>query len=214
MEYKTVSLADQVFERLEADILSGKYRRGECITELKLCEELGVSRTPIREALRRLLQEHLIEETVKGTMVLGITLGDFIDMCAIRMRIEGLAVRGFIDHMTEDSLKLIRDAIDFQEFYLGRDDPDQMRILDGRFHDAIYSHCGSMILRDTLAPLHKKVQKYRRMSMSQSSRAQKSVAEHRQIYDAIVARDGDLAEKLICEHVRNAMIHVIELQEE
>ena len=89
-----------------------------------------------------------------------------------------------------------------------------MRILDGRFHDAIYSHCGSMILRDTLAPLHKKVQKYRRMSMSQSSRAQKSVAEHRQIYDAIVARDGDLAEKLICEHVRNAMIHVIELQEE
>ena len=63
MEYKTISLADQVFERLEADILSGKYQRGEVITELRLCAELGVSRTPVREALRRLLQEHLIEES-------------------------------------------------------------------------------------------------------------------------------------------------------
>ena len=56
VEYKTVSLADQVFERLEAEILSGKYQRGEVVTELQLCAELGVSRTPVREALRRLSQ--------------------------------------------------------------------------------------------------------------------------------------------------------------
>ena len=67
MEYRTVSLADQVFERLENDILSGKYQRGEIITELQLCSELGVSRTPVREALRRLFQEHLIEDSPKGT---------------------------------------------------------------------------------------------------------------------------------------------------
>ena len=65
MEYKTVSLADQVFERLEADILSGRYKRGEAITEMQLCSELGVSRTPVREALRRLYQEHLIEDNGK-----------------------------------------------------------------------------------------------------------------------------------------------------
>ena len=90
MEYKTVSLADQVFERLEADILSGRFKRGETITELQLCAELGVSRTPVREALRRLYQEHLVEDSGKATVVLGISPQDFRDMCEIRIRIEGL----------------------------------------------------------------------------------------------------------------------------
>ena len=80
MDYKTVSLSDQVFEHLEENILSGVYQRGDIITEMQLCQELGVSRTPIREALRRLFQEHLIEDTPKGTMVLGITPKDFKDM--------------------------------------------------------------------------------------------------------------------------------------
>ena len=66
IEHKTISLADQVFDHLENDILSGKYQRGEILTESKLSTELGVSRTPIREALRRLEQEHIIEESGKG----------------------------------------------------------------------------------------------------------------------------------------------------
>ena len=63
LEHKTVSLAEQVFERLESDILSGKYQRGETLTELKLVTDLGVSRTPVREALHRLEQENIIEIT-------------------------------------------------------------------------------------------------------------------------------------------------------
>lgn len=210
MEYKTISLADQVFERLEADILSGKYQRGEVITELRLCAELGVSRTPVREALRRLLQEHLIEESGKGTVVMGISRKDFEDMCAIRLRIEGLAVRGFIEHKTEESMRELKEALDFQEFYLSRSDADHMKIMDGRFHETIYSHCGSAILRDTLSPLHKKVQKYRRLSIEQSGRAAKSVEEHRAIYNAIEAGDADLAEKLMAEHVNNAMHTIVD----
>ena len=210
MEYKTVSLADQVFDRLEADILGGKYQQGEIITELRLCSELGVSRTPVREALRRLSQEHLIEDTPKGTMVMGITRKDFEDMCAIRIRIEGLAVRGFIANMTEDGLRELREAIDFQEFYLSKSDADQLRIMDSRFHDTIYNRCGSMILRDTLAPLHKKVQKFRRQSMQERSRAVKSVEEHKAIYEAIAAKQPDLAEKLMIEHVDHALKNIIE----
>lgn len=210
MEYKTVSLADQVFERLEADILSGKYQRGEVITELRLCAELGVSRTPVREALRRLLQEHLIEESGKGTVVMGISRKDFEDMCAIRLRIEGLAVRGFIEHKTDESMRELKEALDFQEFYLSRSDADHMKTMDGRFHETIYSHCGSAILRDTLSPLHKKVQKYRRLSIEQSGRAAKSVEEHRAIYNAIEAGDADLAEKLMAEHVNNAMHTIVD----
>ncbi len=210
VEYKTVSLADQVFERLEAEILSGKYQRGEVVTELQLCAELGVSRTPVREALRRLSQEHLIEESPRGTVVLGVVRKDFEDMCAIRLRIEGLAVRGFIDNLSEDSLRQLREAVEFQEFYLNKRDPDHIKAMDSRFHELIYQNCGSAILCDTLSPLHKKVQKFRRLSIEQAGRAETSVREHRAIYEAIAAKDADLAERLMNEHVGNAMQTIIE----
>ena len=67
--FKSISLADQVFEKLESDIVSGVYPRGEVLTELKLVEQLNVSRTPIREALRRLEQERLIQDTGKGSVM-------------------------------------------------------------------------------------------------------------------------------------------------
>ena len=210
VEYKTVSLADQVFERLEAEILSGKYQRGEVVTELHLCAELGVSRTPVREALRRLSQEHLIEDSPRGTVVLGVVRKDFEDMCAIRLRIEGLAVRGFIDNLSDDSLRQLREAVEFQEFYLNKRDPDHIKAMDSRFHELIYQNCGSAILCDTLSPLHKKVQKFRRLSIEQAGRAETSVKEHRAIYEAIAAKDADLAERLMNEHVGNAMQTIIE----
>ena len=205
MDYKTVSLSDQVFDHLESNILSGKYQRGDIITELQLCSELGVSRTPIREALRRLFQEHLIEDSPRGTMVLGITPKDFEDMSEIRLRIEDLAVRGFIEHGDADSLKALNEAVDFQEFYLARGDIDQLKALDGRFHEIIYSGCGSMILRDTLSPLHKKIQQYRRNALRTPQRAAHSVREHREILQAITARDADLAAERMKQHIRNAM---------
>lgn len=210
MEYKSVSLADQVFDRLEADILSGKYQRGEIITELQLCSELGVSRTPVREALRRLFQERLIEDSPRGTVVMGITRKDFEDMSAIRLRIEGLAVRGFMENMNGENLKELKEAIAFQEFYLTRGDADQLKTLDGRFHEVIYRHCGSTILRDTLLPLHRKVQKFRRASLMEPTRAEKSVREHKAICQAIEDGDADLAEKLMNEHVHNAMKNIMD----
>ena len=205
MDYKTISLSDQVFEHLESNILSGVYQRGQIITELQLCSELGVSRTPIREALRRLFQEHLIEDSPKGTMVLGITPKDFRDMSEIRLRIEELAVRGFVKCADSDGLKALNEAVDFQEFYLARGDVDQLKSLDGRFHEIIYSGCGSMILRDTLSPLHKKIQQYRRNALRTPDRAAHSVKEHREILQAIQARDADLAAERMNQHIQNAL---------
>ena len=94
MEHKTVSLADQVFEHLETDILSGKYQKGEVLTEMKLTAELGVSRTPVREALRRLQAEHIIEESAKGMVVMGISKQDLEDIFEIRAHLEGM-INGF-----------------------------------------------------------------------------------------------------------------------
>ena len=90
-EGKVTSLADIVYERVEEDILTGAYQRGDVLTELKLSEKLNVSRTPVREALRRLEQDDLVESRGKTIVVVGVTHQDLLDMLEIRLRLEGLA---------------------------------------------------------------------------------------------------------------------------
>ena len=116
-EYKPTSLADQVFERLENDIIMGTIARGEVLTALKLVELRGVSRTPIREALRRLEQERLIQDTGKGSLVLGITEDDLLDIMNIREQIEGPASYYATLNMTDEGRQELTHIVDLQEFY-------------------------------------------------------------------------------------------------
>ena len=122
--FKSTSLADQVFEKLENDIIQGVYKRGELLTELKLVEQLGVSRTPIREALRRLEQERLIEDTGKGSRVLGITEEDLQDIMNIRERIEGLAAYYAAKNITPEGLQELttQHIIHAKEHMIGGED--------------------------------------------------------------------------------------------
>ena len=209
LEHKTISLAEQVFERLENDILVGKYQRGEVLTELKLVTDLGVSRTPVREALHRLEQEHIIEITPKGILILGVTEQDLKDIFAIRKRIEGLASAFAAQNMTEEQLAELKEALELQEFYVNKQDPEHIKTMDSRFHKLIYRYCGSAALNDTLLPLHKKVQKYRRASVEDKSRAKQSLSEHRAIFEAIAAKNAVLAEKCTTEHIANAEEHIL-----
>ena len=208
IEHKTISLADQVFEHLETDILSGKYQKGESLTESKLSAELGVSRTPIREALRRLEQEHLIEEAPKGVVVVGISEKDLEDIFTVRLKLEGPVAAMAALNYTDEQLAVIREALEFQEFYLNKNDPDRIKSMDSRFHETIYKMSGSTVLYDVLEPLHKKILKYRKASVSNTSRAEASVAEHRAIYEALAARDSQKVERLVTEHLKNAYHHI------
>ena len=207
--FKTVSLADQVFEKLEDDIITGVYPRGELLTELKLVEQLGVSRTPIREALRRLEQERLIKDTGKGSMVLGITVEDLVDIMEIRQRIEGIAAAYATRNMTEEGLAELRRINELQDFYYEKKDLDRLREMDDLFHDTIYELSGSMVFCDTLRPLHKKTQRYRRLSNDDQQRLAVSVEQHKKILEAIADADAELAQKLIIEHIESAKIHMI-----
>ena len=114
-DFKSVSLADQVFDKLENDIIVGIYPRGEVLTELKLVEQLGVSRTPIREALRRLEQERLIADSGKGSIVLGITEDDLLDIMNIRESVEGLAAYYATVNMTEEGRAELLHIVDLQD---------------------------------------------------------------------------------------------------
>ena len=138
IEHKSVSLADQVFQHLETDILSGKYSRGEILTEGKLSTELGVSRTPVREALRRLEQEHLIEESGKGSVVIGISKKDLKDIFIIREQLESMAASLAAQNATKEALSELKDVLELQEFYLAKQDAERIKFMDNQFHKTLY----------------------------------------------------------------------------
>ena len=207
-EHKTISLADQVFDRLEREILDGVYTRGEVLTELRLVSDLGVSRTPIREALLRLEQEHIVEMTGKGILVLGVTKEDYFDIMEVRGRIEGLCAARAAKNITPEQLDELREALELQEYYVTKKDAEHIKSFDGSFHQMIYRFSASTVLMDTLEPLHKKAQKYRKKSVENSSRAELSAKEHRAIYEAIAAHDEEKAEQAMLLHIENAKRHI------
>ena len=209
-EFKSISLATQVFEKLEEDIITGVYPRGEILTEQKLVEQLGVSRTPIREALRRLEQERLIAESGKGSVVLGITMEDLVDIMDIRQRTEGLAAYYATKNLTPEGGEELRQISELQDFYFAKQDIDNLRMMDDKFHDAIYHLSNRPVLRDTLIPLHRKSQRYRKISIEDKNRLGHSIQEHKAIYNAIISGDADLAAELITAHIERAKKNMIE----
>lgn len=203
-ENKTVSIASQIYDKLEHEILSGKYERGEILTENGLSEYLGVSRTPIREAIHHLEHERLVKTTQKGITVVGITPEDNDMIYEIRLRIEGLASRLAAENATEEELKKLKDIIDLQEFYTMKENSAEIGFEDGIFHREIYKVANSIPLATVLSALHKKAEKYRTASVCLKKRAKESLEEHKQIYEAIAAHNGDLAEELTLKHISKA----------
>lgn len=210
IEHKTVSIAGQVFENLERDILGGKYERGDVLTETRLSDELGVSRTPIREALRRLEQEHMIEIGSKGAVVVGISEEDIDIIYEVRARIEGIASRLAALRAKEEDVEALRQTLELQEFYTAKGNAEKIKNEDNDFHKRIYYLSGCTPLADTLEALHKKVVKYRRASLSKADHSEEALAEHRAIFDAISKGDADGAERATTLHVQNARCRIRE----
>lgn len=215
-DHKTVSIADQIFEQLEHDILIGKYSRGEILTEIALSAELGVSRTPVREALRRLEQEHIIEDSGRGSVVVGISREDMFDMYEIRIHTEGIAAARAARNRTEDQLERMKEILDLQKYYIDKkaegdvqQNTDNIKNLDSQFHELLYACSASKAFVDTLLPLHKKMIKYRKASIKKHSRATESWQEHFAIFEAIKNGDVEVASKRAREHVTNARDNIM-----
>lgn len=204
-----LSLSGRVFQRLRSDILQGKYKENDELREVTLGKELGVSRTPVREALRQLELEGLVKIVPnKGAYVTGITPKDIQDIYMIRSMLEGLCARWAAENITEEQLQELDEIILLSEFHVKRDSinsADHMTELDGRFHTVLYEACNSKILSHVLKDFHKYVLSARKASIVSEERARKSIREHKQILRAIRDRDPDLAEQLANEHVLHVM---------
>jgi len=202
------SLHGRIFNYLQNDILNGKYKTGDSLIETKLSEELGVSRTPIREAIRQLELEGLVQTIPnKGAIVTGLTAKDIEDIYTIRLAIEGLAARWAAENVTESELKEMKHFLDLEEFYTEKNDVEQILKLDTKFHETIFRASKSKPLMTMLSNFHHYIQRARINSLGMSGRAEEALSEHKAIYQAISQRDAKKAEELTIEHVKKASMN-------
>ena len=207
-EYQDLSLRGKVFQSIRDDILKGKYEENEELRESTLGKELGVSRTPVREALRQLELEGLVKIIPnKGAYVTGITGKDVSDIYVIRSLLEGLCARWATEHITEEQIDKLEEIILLSEYHVNKKKElaSQVTKLDSEFHEVLYEASNSRILEHVLSDYHNYVQSARKMSVTKQNRAEKSIAEHKEILQAIKEKDADRAEKLANEHIMNVM---------
>ena len=199
------SLRGRVYHKIRDNILSGVYKENEELKEVSIGEELGVSRTPVREAFRQLELEGLIQIIPnKGAYVTGITIKDVEDIYMMRSKLEGLAARWATTNITKEQMEEMEENIYLSEFHASKGHMEQIAVLDNRFHEIIYEACNSKMLEHQLRDFHEYVLRVRKRTLSQFKRSSESTKEHREIMEAIKAGDADRAEEAANRHIVNA----------
>jgi DNA-binding GntR family transcriptional regulator len=205
------SLRGRVFNKIREDILSGKYSQNEELKETSIGMELGVSRTPVREALRQLELEGLVNIIPnKGAYVNGISEKDIHDIYIIRSYLEGLCARWACENITQEQLDELEEIVYLSEFHAKKEHHEQIVELDNKFHQLIYVASASKILNHVLTDFHHYVQRIRKITLASESRATNSNKEHTAILEAIKQRNGEKAEALAHEHIMNTIKNISE----
>jgi len=196
------SLGSRVFHTIRENILSGEYQPNEELKEKSIGEELGVSRTPVREALRQLELEGLVSIIPnKGAYVVGITRKDMQDIYEIRGRLEGLCANWAASNITKEQLDELDEIVFLAEFHAKKGNAEQLVELDDKFHETLYKASNSKELGRVLSDFHHYLQRVRKVSLRDVERAKQSNKEHMMIVEALKERNCELAEKLASEHI-------------
>lgn len=204
------SLEESVFLTLEDEILSGKLKRGETLTETSLSARLGVSRTPLRGAMHRLSEEGLIEISPnRSATVIGIGREELVDIYKIRMRLEGLASAEAAKKISDEDIKKLHDTLELADFYISKRDAEHLKELDSEFHNIIYRASGNRLLCKTLSELHRNIHFYRKRSLAVVERLEKSALEHKDILSAIERGNAEEADRLTSAHIEAALENLL-----
>lgn len=196
-----LNLRNRIFKELEQGILSGIYPSGASLIEKDLCEQFGVSRTPLREALCQLELEGLVECIPnKGAVVLGVSQQDVADIYTIKVALDGLAAELAAERITPEELTRLEETVNLTEFYLSKNDLDKLLELDSRFHDIICTASKNRPLRSMMSNFHNFIKMARHISLTNPGRPSEMLSEHRAIYQALAAHDAAMASRLSVEH--------------
>lgn len=191
--------------RMQSDILTGEMRPGEKIIEQKLCEKYGASRTPLREALKQLEADGLVEYILnRGYFVIGMSDQDFEDMFELRKAYEIQAVKWAIERITEEEMEALEETFEFMEFYTMRNDIEKMLVINAGFHQIIYEASKNRMLQKLLTS-YQNCLKYKNPEVSYEDNYLTTVLEeHRAIFKAFEDRDSREGGRAMEIHINRA----------
>lgn len=198
-------LREVVFESLREAIIAGMLKPGERLMEVQVAEELGVSRTPVREAIRKLELEGLVVMLPRrGAYIAGISVKDIADVFEVRAALEALAASLAAERITDAELEdLERSLVEITKV----SDTGEIGTIvarDTNFHDIIYRASRNSRLIQIISNLQDQIQRFRMATLSRPGRTREAVEEHKKIVEAISDRNGELAAQLAREHIENA----------
>src|SRR5690625_2808621 len=193
--------ADTVRIRLTEEIVTGTLLPGARLDETSLAERFGVSRTPIREALRQLAASGLIESRPRqGAIVAQISIKEMVDLFEIMAELEGIAGRLAARRMTDSERKELDQLVKDFEPYAKKNDRDKHQIMNRQFHFSIYNGSHNKYLITQATALYNRLTPYRLYELNRSGEVLRNYIEHTRIVDAIINREADAAYHLLKEH--------------
>ena len=199
------NLSNSLFHQLRTDILQGKLKPGEKLTEQRICQEYVVSRTPVREAFQKLENDGLIETIPnRGAFVVGVSDRDISDMYELRRAYEELAVRWAIERITEEEFEQLKEAYEFMEFYTMKKDIPKMLNINMQFHQIIYNAAHNRMLLHTLTNFQVYTKQRRGEKTYADNYLEEVLAEHQEIFQAFVDRDAEAGAAAVGRHLENA----------
>lgn len=198
-------LREIVFESLREAIIQGRLKPGERLMEIQLAEEMGVSRTPVREAIRKLeLEGFVVMIPRKGAYVAGISIKDIVDVFEVRAALEALAAGLAAERATPEELEeMERAVLQIYEVSNGQN-LDTLVERDTSFHELIYKASRNQRLVQIITLLKEHFQRFRTTSLALPGRGKHAVEEHKSIVEAISERNVELASTLAREHIETA----------
>lgn len=198
-------ISSNLYSQLQKDILTGKLKPGQKLTEQAICKEYKVSRTPVREALRQLEAEGLVENILnRGAFVTGLSQQEFEDMFELRKIYEIQAVKWAIERITDEEMDALEETFEFMEFYTLRNDIDKMLTINAGFHQIIYGASHNRMLKQQLSS-YQTYFKYRsRENIYADNYLTNVLEEHRMIFKAFTEKDVEAGAEAMERHIENS----------
>ena len=196
------SLADRAYKEIKFRIITCRYRPGDVLSEAEIADSLKIGRTPVHEAVQRLVMDGLLNVLPrKGIMVRPITIDEAIEIVDVRLVTECFCARLAAERADQADLEQLDEILKSSERVMARRDVEQLMLLDRDFHDTLARAAGNAVLADVLRNLHEHSLRFWFISLRDPEHQKKILAQHRAIVDALKSRNVEAADAAMREHI-------------
>ena len=211
-------LSKKIYYILKKEIIKGSFKPGDKVLEARIAEQMGISRTPVREAIRELAAEGFVTlGPNQGVVVRSVSADNIREVLQIHSALEGLAARLSCEVINEEDLKELENYVNKMEKLANKKDLSAYSEVDLKFHELIVNTCRNKRLIQMRKNISDQAQRYRIGSLSIPKRLKESLKEHQKILEAFKTKDPKKADSTSQKHIQNALknilVKVIEKQE-